>query len=1332
MLRDTTFARGLDNAPSRAPELLNGAAPSCGTRHFPLTIAQTPIALDAVAVADSPVANTGDVAHIRGRIDTGLFAAAVRQVVAETQAIRVSLSYLNGALVQEFPDLDDYTLEQQDLSANAQPELAAKTWIEEHFWTPRPWNSFPLFHFALLKISDDHFVLLQKFHHVLADAIGRFQCFQRIACVYDALVQGVEPPLSETLPLMDRLVEEANYLGSNAYETDLAYWTARLEDLPEPLVEIDRGKSERGRSGRPERVCHPISHEDFGHLKEAAAALGSSVPRLALALTYAGISRLYGVNDVVIGTPMHNRSMQAAKRSIDLAMTVMPFRMTFDHDITVAKMLKDIASKQMADRRRSRFPFASLVRSNTQPGAGQAVFDVIFNYIPAMEPISLGGAQVTYSNYSAGFYPPIAIDIRENNDGLGAVLTVTFDQGLIAVDDGIRLARCLQVLLTSSVDLSQQTIGTLPLVNDSERHHLLVELNDNDAFVPPDATLASLCAAQARHTPDAIAVTCGTESITYMQLHAKAEALALHLSAAGVGPEIVVGVALPRSIDLIVTLLAIHKAGGAYLPLDLTLPADRIAYMVRDAQARLIVTASREAEELPQTAADLIYLDDPALSSPPSAAVRLVPASPQNLAYVIYTSGSTGNPKGVAVEHRNAVNLVLHLVTHTAASSLEGVLFSSLLNFDASTDQIFMTLAGGGRLVIVDTLLALPAAPARQQVRILEAAPSVFEALLQVGGYQPGVRLIRFGGEALSRSLVDRILAIDPDVRIENGYGPTETTVYATIAQLGANDRREPTIGKGLRNVKLYVLDRHMQLLPKGARGELYIGGAGVSRGYLNRPELTAERFVENPFGEGRLYRTGDIVRWREDGELDYFNRTDEQVKINGLRIELGEIERQLESMPEIAGAAVLVQADDNGVKRIFAFAIARNANSRPDMPAVNRHLQKTLPKYMLPAAVTWLDSFPLTSSGKLDRNALPLPTRCDPQRSYRAPSSRDEALLVRTWSDVLQIQRIGVDDDFFDLGGTSLQAVMIFARIAKSHGLDLPAATMMRAPTIARLVALLKEAAHAEGKAKLVAFREKGDGPPLFFVHGGGGGVMHVRDIMQDLRSRNPLYGLRPPPLDGTERLPGSIEKFAAAYIEEMHKIQSTGPYHIFGYSAGGTISYEIARQLTEAGETVGLAGIIETNPMRYNGAIQPKPKPKPVSANRAHKPFGAARRIARRTADRFAVMRETIGAMSNRLRHSLGIPIPHDQRIDFYSRWFKQAEIAYAPKHYPGTITLFTRKKTAHRYRALWSDLADTVSARELPVDNHLEIVLLPNSRFLAMQIDASLDELAAAKRR
>jgi amino acid adenylation domain-containing protein len=742
------------------------------------------------------------------------------------------------------------------------------------------------------------------------------------------------------------------------------------------------------------------------------------------------------------------------------------------------------------------------------------------------------------------------------------------------------------------------------------------------------------------------------------------------------------------------------------------------------------VTTRREAEQLPHTDAPHIYIEEPALSRAPAQPKTPTAAGPDNLAYVIYTSGSTGTPKGVAVEHRSAANSVLSSISRLTPDELDGILFSTALTFDVSIDELFVSLASGGRLIVVDNLLALLAAPARDQVRVLGGPPSVFDALLQIGGLQPGARLVRFGGEALSRSLVDRVRAIDPHVRIVNLYGPTETTVWTTISHVGACDGEPPSIGKGLWNTKLYVLDKNKELLPKGAKGELYIGGKGVARGYINRPELTAERFTENPFGEGRIYRTGDIVRWREDGELDFFDRADTQVKINGVRIELGEIQKHLETMPEIANAIALVHSDDLGGKRILAFAIARDAGNRPGMAAVNAHLHKTLPQYMNLAALTWLEKFPLTPNGKLDRKALALPAFNGPERVYRAPANKDQASLARIWSEVLGIPRIGTDDDFFDLGGTSLQAVMIFAKISRAHGFDLPASTMVRAPTIALQAALLEEIWRANDRSLLVAFRDTGEGVPLFFVHGGGGGVMHVHDLMQDLKCRNPLYGLHAPALDGQERLPRSIEKFAADYLAEIRNVQPHGPYHLIGFSAGGTIAYEMACQLQEAGEAVSLLGIIETNTGRYRSSIR--------QARAAH-----IRRIISPHTSAIEAVKLIVGPIrkaANRLkekapgelRHALGLAVPYDEREYFYMRWFRDVEGCYTPGQYRGPITLFASQPTLDAYQTMWSDLAvGGLIVRNLPeASDHSSVVLLPNSRFLAAQIDASLNELDADK--
>jgi len=1291
---------------------------------FPLTVAQASIVLDALAMPNSPVANIGHIAQIHGYIDCKIFAAACRQVVAETPWLRLSFSHHQDEVVQEFIDLDNYTLEQHDFSTEPQPELASEAWIEEHFWAPLPWNSFPLFRLALIKLRNDHFVFVQKYHHGIIDATGRSQCLARIADVYESLLQGRQPKPAEIVPLASRLVEESDYLASEACQADTAYWKKRFHSFPDPLIDADRSKSERARSGRPQRIYYDIGPEEFAHLKKAAATLSGSVPRMALALTYVALSRLYGLNDIVVGFPFHNRTTEASKQSIDLQMTVMPYRMTFGAEMTLAEMLKKIAALLVADRRHGRFPFVSLVRMAARRELGSSLFDIILNYIPATGTVSLGEARVANNHFSDGFYTPLAVGIRETHDGTAAKLTIAFDPGLVERSDGERLAKCLHFLLTNPIDFSRQTIGTVPIIDDQERHHLLVELNNTDMPLPAGATLASLCQRQAERTPDAIAVTCGTISITYAQLHAKAENLAGHLRAAGLGPEIIAAVALPRDIELIIALLAIHKAGGAYLPLDLALPGERIAYMIADAQAQLVVTTRREAAHLPPTSAAPIYLED--LHSAPDAPTGFGAAKPENLAYVIYTSGSTGQPKGVAIEHRNAVNLVLFHADRIAPGDLGGILFSSSLSFDASIDEIFVSLVSGGRLIIVETPLSLPSAPARDAVRVVEAAPSVFEALLQVGEFDLNDRLVRFGGEPLSRALVDRLFAVAPRVRIENSYGPTETTVDATIATLRRDDKNEPSIGKALWNTKLYVLDRNRELLPKGAKGELYIGGAGVARGYLNQPELTAERFVNNPYGEGRLYRTGDVVRWREDGELDFFRRTDDQVKINGLRIELGEIERQLETMPEIAQAIAIIHSDGRGAKRIFAFAAARDDKHLPDTLAINKHLREKLPKYMMPAALTWVEKFPLTASGKLDRNALPLPAWGSSEKTYRAPSNRDEASLAQIWSEVLGIAKIGMDDDFFELGGTSLQAVTIFAKISRVHSFDLPAATMVRAPTIAEQAAVLQEIWRANDRSLLVTFRENGEGPPLFFVHGGGGGVMYVSDLMQDLRCLNPIYGLHAPPLDGGARLPRRIEEFSTRYIREIRKVQPVGPYNIIGYSGGGTIAYEMARQLRQSGDMVAFLGLIETTTTRYRGSAVPIPAEAPSIITGSDAPL--FRTVKRAYGNARKAITKIKYESPNKIRHALGIAIPHAERDGFFMRWFAKAETIYEPQPYPGPVTLFARKETAGLYQSLWAKLiGHALIIRELPVDRHLGIVALPTSRFLAAQIDASLKALA-----
>ena len=661
-------------------------------------------------------------------------------------------------------------------------------------------------------------------------------------------------------------------------------------------------------------------------------------------------------------------------------------------------------------------------------------------------------------------------------------------------------------------------------------------------------------------------------------MHEKATRLAQRLAALGVGPGVVVGIALPRTPALIIAVLAVHKAGGAYLALDPSYPAERIRFMVADMAAPIIVTDAALAPLFADSGARLLFdIDSEVVKDLVGSKVNApVPARSDDLAYVLYTSGSTGRPKAVGIEHRNLINLISWGRTILSNAELRGVLFSTSLNFDLSAFEMFLPLAFGGCIVLVENLLALSSTPMRDKVRFVNTGPSLLDALLRVDGLPHGVTTVVVAGEKLSRRLATSLFEAIPGIRLLNCYGPTETTVYSSYAVINPSDRSEPTIGRPIWNTTLHVLVGGLALAPPGTEGELFIGGAGVARGYLGRPELTAERFLPNPHGAGRLYRTGDRVRWRDDGELEFLGRADDQIKVHGVRIEPGEIEATLLNLPEIDAAVVKLSAGAPDNPHLTAYLVASSGAAAKDTNKVRAALETQLPRSMVPSVFVWLDAMPMTPNGKVDRKALPAP----PQHEIcvsdnHSPTTGLERELVAIWENLLQRSPIGVHSDFFDLGGDSLAVLSLFATIEARFGRRLTVDALAGGLTVAGLAQLLlrQEPQPAE-IGPVVTLQPFGDLPPFFCVHGIGGDVLHLHRLAVHMGTKRPVFGLRRRPEDP---LTDTIGQIAARYVAAMLDRQPTGPFYLAGHSYGATIAYEMALQLSAQGHDIGLLAIID-----------------------------------------------------------------------------------------------------------------------------------------------------------
>ena len=819
-------------------------------------------------------------------------------------------------------------------------------------------------------------------------------------------------------------------------------------------------------------------------------------------------------------------------------------------------------------------------------------------------------------------------------------------------------------------------------MNPEQRRQVLVEWNDTGSGHAPELVV-ELFEAQAGRTPDAAAVEWpGGVGLTYSALDGRADAVAARLQALAVGPETPVAVCVERSVDLVVAILGALKAGAAYVPLDPTYPRERLAYMLADSGARVLLTQSHLAAALPtfegeSVALDLLDAEKPATR--PRTVVR-----PENLAVVIYTSGSTGKPKGVALTHRS-VTAFLHWA-HGAFSAPETarLLASTSVCFDLSIFELFAPLTRGGAVVLVRNALDLAGLPPAAGITLVNTVPSAMAEILRARALPASVRTVNLAGEALSGVLARRVHEVGTVKRLWNLYGPTEATVYSTGTLVAGDLEGSPTIGRPIANTRTYIVDLRFHPVPPGVTGELYIGGLGLARGYLNRPELTAERFVPDPFGEegGRLYRTGDLARYRADGEIEFLGRADHQVKIRGFRIEIGEIEEALRAHPTVREAVVVAREDAPGEKRLVAYLAFGEQTAR--IAELREFLRRTLPEHMIPALVVPLRALPRTLNGKVDRRALPSPGESRPELSatYVAPVDATEERLVALWEEVLQMSPVGVEDDFFELGGHSILAARLFARIARVFHRDLSPTVLFHASTVREVAGLLREKPSESRWSSLVPVQPLGEKPPLFCVHGGAGTILIFQGLSRHLGNDQPLYGLQARGLYGRDAPQTRFEEMAACYLAELREVQPDGPYFLAGFCSGGMIAFEMARRLLAEGQSVALlAGINAVGPGGYEHIHRPAAvalQSKVTRHRQAARRLGGSSRLLywARAAARSAGSRASrqLRRTAARLFLWAGRPLPETMRDEFFLSLSYESIGAYRPQGvYPGRMIHF-----------------------------------------------------------
>ncbi|MDW4897352.1 amino acid adenylation domain-containing protein [Streptomyces californicus] len=1068
---------------------------------------------------------------------------------------------------------------------------------------------------VLFSESPDHHTLLLLLHHIAGDGASTTPLARDLATAYTARAQGRAP---EFAPLAGQYVDHAarlqSLLGSPAEptalaETQLAHWRQALAGLPDQLeLPTDRPRPPVATSAG-DTVPFALDATAHEALRRLARAHGATVFMTVQAGLAALLTRHGCGTDIPLGTPVAGRDDDATAGLVGFFTNTVVLRTDTSGDPAFGDLLDRVRATTLAAYEHDALPFDHLVEALNPPRSlsRHPLFQVMLAWQSIADgPVPLGPE--TVARLTAVPSGTAKFDLTLNagelpGGGIGGFLefrTDLFDRSTAqALAD--RLAR----LLTAAAGHPETPVGLLPVLGDDEVHRALVEANGVPEDRPVPLTLAEVYGVAARRHPERTAVSCGDETLTYAELSSRAQSLARLLAARGIGPGSIVALALPRSPDLVAGLLAVSLAGAAYLPMDPDYPADRLAYMLEDARPAALITDAATAGTLPAHELPLITVDEARgfPDGPLGQADRTRPLTPQDPAYVIYTSGSTGRPKGVVVTQHNVTRL-LTATEHWFSFGPEDVwtLFHSYA-FDFSVWELWGALLYGGRVVVVPyTTSRDPHAFLRlladERVTVLNQTPSAFYQLAaadrEAPGHELALRYVVFGGEALELGrLADWYTRHHENApTLVNMYGITETTVhvsYLALDRATAASAVSSTIGVNIPDLRVYVLDDRLQPVPPGVTGEMYVAGEGVALGYLGRPDLTAGRFVADPFahlfGESgsRMYRSGDLARRRADGTLEYFGRGDQQVKIRGFRIELGEVEAVLADHPEVSDVAVVVREDMPGDKRLVGYVVPA-PDTEPAPAALREHAAAALPVHMVPSAVVVLERLPLTGNGKLDRKALPAPG-VSVTAGGRAPRTVREEQLCSVFAEVLGLPSAGVEDNFFDLGGHSLLAVRLAGRIRSAFGVEVSIGTVFQAPTPAALDAALDVSREEDPLDVLLPLRpaRPGDRSPLHCVHPAGGLSWCYAGLIRHLPADVPIYGLQAQGVGGAtadEPLPTTLEELAAHYASRIREVQPEGPYRLLGWSTGGIIAHAIAAVLQEAGQEVELLAVLDAYP--------------------------------------------------------------------------------------------------------------------------------------------------------
>lgn len=1308
-----------------------------------------------------PFYNMPVAARLTGPLDAAALERALGELTRRHEALRTTYPSQHGRPVRRVAAEAESPLcrvDLRDLPPEGRDEELQRR-LRRQARTPFDLARGPLFRCLLYRLADREHVLLLAMHHIICDGWSVGVMARELAALYEAekagRAAGLPPP---EVRYADFAAWQDEYVEQEVLPRELPYWRERLQDEPPALdLPYDRPQP-AGQTFQGATRPFELSPQLTAGLNELARGERTTLFVVLLAAYNVLLGRCCRQEDVAVGTILANRTRPELEGLVGFIANTLVLRNDLSGDPTFRELAGRVSRVTLDAYRHQELPFEKVVEmlAPDRQGDRAPLFQValVLENMPLELP-EMGGVEaerITVENGTAKY--DLALLVSERRGRLAGHFeysTAVFEAATID-----RMAAAMHALLAAAVEDPDRRISRLPLFDAAERERILRAGGAVAARPCRSVCLHQLFEAHATQSPQRIAIRSRAGRLTYGEVDRRANRIARRLSSAGIRPQQPVAVCLERSPELVCALLGVLKSGGAYVPLDPDQPAERLEFMLEDTKAPVVITRRGLLRRLPQTEARVVLLEElseePGNDAPPEVEV-----DPGQLAYILYTSGSTGRPKGVLVEHRSVVGFVRAFSRALRIRPDSRVLHCFSPSSDGSISDIFSALANGASLVVAGREMlseqgGLQELLQSQGVTAATLTPSVL-LLLDPAGL-PGLQTVCSVGEAISAEQAARWR---PGRRLLNGYGVTEAACGATLAELGDPAEDRLPIGRPLQGVQVYVLDGRLEPVPFGVVGEICIGGEQVARGYLNRSELTARCFLPDPFRHvpgARLYRTGDLGRLRCDGTLELVGRADDQVNLRGHRIEPGEIAAVLRRHPLVDQAVVLAREDRPKQPRLVAYVVpasdgaggrgdrpipaageeaARPQQSpeatRPAVPRLRAYLRRRLPRHMVPSAFVLLDALPRTVQGKLDRRALPAPSAdgADLAAAYVAPRNEREAAVAEVWEKLLGVRRVGATDDFFDLGGHSMLAVQVIGEIERRTGRRLPLASLFQEATVEHLARLLAQPDSTEPESSLVPLQPAGHGHPLFCIHPAGGTVFCYRALAKHLGGDRPFYGLQAVGLDGARPPHDRIEDMAAHYAAAIRSVQPRGPYLLAGWSLGGILAFETARQISDQGQEIGLLALLDAAalyPDRGPDESDFLPMVMDFFPDGDNLPLEEIRAMATPQQLQYFLDRAAeaeivaAGGQTDAGRHVFEV---------FKSS--TQAMVDYRQKSYPGKVTLFR----AEHHEGLWDRARDPllgwrawaqggVEVVQVP-GNHVRMVHEPHVQVLARKLRESL---------